>query len=233
MLSERSKQWIDDLGASMSQLTVEHINDAIAHALANESRLTSKVLEIHGFATPTMRRMFSNLCNLDGLRYLEVGVYCGATFISAYHGNPIHAVGIDNFSQTWTPGRDIKAEFAQNNIDFLNPETKSVRFFCDDCFNPALLPQIGTGVDIFYFDGDHSKSAQANALPHFLQILSDIFLFIVDDFNWPDVKWGTEAGFDMLLNKLDVIREWKLVGEKDADDPIWHNGVCLYLCHKK
>lgn len=214
------------------KLTVEHVDESIAFALRGSSHLDAAALDILGFATPTMRRMFSNLCHLDGLKYLEVGTYCGATFVSAFNNNPIHAIGIDNFSQTWNPGRDIKTDLLANKDRFVTPLTKSVRFFEGDCFNPELLSQIGSGVDIFYFDGDHTREAQARALPHFLDLLSDTFLFIVDDYNWPDVQSGTEDGLNTVAAKITVLRSRYLTGEKGQDDEIWHNGLAIFLCEK-
>lgn len=214
------------------KLTPEHVNESIAFALRGHSNLDPAILDVLGFATPTMRRMFSNLCHMDGLKYLEVGTYCGATFVSAFNNNPIHAIGIDNFCQTWNPGRDIKAECMANRDRFITLITKSVHFFEGDCFNPALLSQIGSGVDIFYFDGDHTREAQARAMPHFFNLLSDTFLFIVDDYNWPDVESGTDDGLKAVASKITIIHSQCLVGEIRQDDPIWHNGVGLFLCKK-
>lgn len=214
------------------KLTVEHIEEAIAFALRGSSNLDAAALDILGFATPTMRRMFSNLCHLDGLKYLEVGTYCGATFVAAFNNNPIHAIGIDNFSQTWNPGRDIKAELTANKDRFVTPLTKSVRFYEGDCFDPELLGEIGSGVDIFYFDGDHTREAQAKALPHFIDLLADTFLFIVDDYNWQDVQIGTEDGLKSVASKITVIHSRILTGEIRQDDPVFHNGLALFLCKK-
>lgn len=214
------------------KLTVEHVKESIARGLHGCAHFDEAVWNIHGFATQAMRRMFSNLCRLEDLKYLEVGTYCGATFVSAFNNNPIHAIGIDNFSQTWSPGRDIKAEFVANKERFTNPITKSVNFFEGDCFNPELLSQIGPGVDIFYFDGDHTREAQAKALPHFFDLLANIFLFIVDDYNWPDVKNGTDDGLNAVASKITVIYSRILTGEIAQDDPVYHNGMALFLCRK-
>lgn len=225
MLPNEGKQRPDD---PFKNMTIEHVDDSIARALRGEAYFDPTVLDVLGFATATMRRMFSNLCHLKGLTYLEVGTYAGATFCAAFNNNPISAIGIDNFCQTWNPGRDIKAEFMANRDRF----APSSPFIEGDCFNPTILTSIGTGIDIFYFDGDHTREAQARALPHFINALADTFLFIVDDYNWPDVQSGTEDGLNAIADKVSVIRDWYLTGDVRQDDPVWHNGIALFLCQK-
>lgn len=210
-------------------LTAEHIDDSIARALRGESHLDPAVLGILGFATPTMRHMFSNLCHLDGLTYLECGVYAGASFCAACSNNNILPIGIDNFSQAWHEGRDIRAEFAANKARFCDA---AAIFIDSDCFAPGLLLREFVKRDIFFFDGDHARQAQARALPHFFDHLSDTFLFIVDDFHWEDVQKGTQAGFDALADRVTVIQQWALSGNKAQDDEIFHNGLGLFLCKK-
>lgn len=214
-------------------LTADHIDRSIARALVGESYLDPAVLNILGFATPTMRHLFNNLCNIEGLTYLECGVYTGGSFISAFNNNPIQAIGIDNFCQTWAPGRDIRGEFMENKKIFTSPlaPTQSVRFYQDDCFKPGLLNGL-TGIDIFFYDGDHTKEAQAKALPHFFDVLAPVFLFIVDDACWKDVADGTAEGFVTLADKMVILKDWELIGEKRQDDSVFHNGVALYLCKK-
>lgn len=212
-------------------LTAEHIDDSIARALRGESHLDPAVLDILGFATPTMRHMFNNLCNVEGLRYLEVGIYCGATLCAACSNNKIMALGIDNFSQAWHAGRNIRAEFENNMRRFCHPVMTA--FLQADCFAqpPGLNPN--SPVHIFYFDGDHTREAQARALPHFFDALAGNFLFIVDDWHFPDgVKLGTEDGFRGLEGKVEIDKTWILAGAKDFEDTSWWNGLALFLCHK-
>lgn len=213
-------------------ITAEHIDDSIARALRGESHLDPAVLDILGFATPTMRHMFSNLCHIDHLIYLEVGPYAGATFCAALSNNSIHAIGIDNFSQTWHEGRDISAEF-HANLSRFGVGHRSINFFKSDCFMDLLggWPK-PRGIDIFYFDGDHTREAQTRALPHFFDALAETFLFIVDDYNWPDVANGTLDGFKTMDDRIEHLQGWALSGEIGQDDPIWHNGIALFLCKK-
>lgn len=88
------------------------------------------------------------------------------------------------------------------------------------------------GVDFYYFDGEHSFESQAEALPYFFPRLSDTFIFMVDDMNWTSVQAGTEAGFNALGKKVRIEKHWQLVGNKLQDDPIFWNGVGIFVCSK-
>ena len=63
--------------------------------------------------------------------------------------------------------------------------------------------------------------------------MADRFLFIVDDINWESVKQGTTKGFEQLEDKITIEMCWIMKGEKEQDDPIWHNGIAIFLISKK
>lgn len=206
-------------------LTSQHIDDSIARALAGESNLDPRILEIRGFATPTMRHLFNNLCAIDDACYFEIGVYCGATFCAAW--NPkLYMFACDNFSQVWHENCNPGLEFEQNLAKFVRGSV----FIPGDCWN---VTPFGRPVDIFYYDGNHTREDQAKALPHFFDQLSETFLFIVDDWCWESAAAGSKDGFDALGSKVSVEKSWELIGDTRQDNAIWHNGIALFLCHKK
>jgi hypothetical protein len=55
-------------------------------------------------------------------------------------------------------------------------------------------------VDVFFYDGGHDYDSQYKALKYALQSLADTFLFIVDDYHWPEVNKGTKDGIKELIN---------------------------------
>lgn len=206
-----------------------HIAKSIERALRGESYLDPDVLEIKGFATPTMRHLFSNLCHIKDLVYLEIGAHCGASFVSAFNNNPIHAIGIDDFTQPFNEP-DFRQQLA-DNLNRWKDTAKKVDFYDTDCWklDRDLLPW----VDVFYYDGEHSYASQARALPAFVEQMSPNFIYIVDDFQWDDVKRGTEDGLKALHPYIKIEQEWHLQGEDGRNDhPIWWNGLAIYLISK-
>lgn len=211
-------------------MTIEHIEQSIQKALRGESNLTEEELSIRGFSTPTMRHLWNNLCNTGSqLTYLEAGLYCGATFCSSFNENTV-SIGIEDFSQDFSVST-VKEELASNCIRFAL-RSKEHHVIPEDCFamDKGKLPD---NIDIFFYDGNHSEEYQAKALPHFFDKMADRFIFIVDDFNWPEVFNGTSKGLNQLADKIIVERVWALRGYNLQDDPAWHNGLCIYLIKKK
>lgn len=220
------------------ELLGSHVAHSIQRALLGQSYLDPEVLKIHGFATPTIRHLFSNLCHHDGLIYLEVGTFCGATFVAAFNNNPIAAVGIDNFSQPFDQTGVKEQLYA--NFERWRLTAGAASFIDGDAFKIPFSDLPG-GIGIYYYDGEHSFESQAKALPHFFSLMADKFLFIVDDFQWEQVERGTKAGFAELMTAeyliepmVKIEHEWHLHGEDRTrnDHPIWWNGVALYLCSK-
>lgn len=212
----------------MSQLTPEHINLSIKRALEGQSNLSQSQLAVRGFSTPTIRRLFSNLCNIEGT-YLEVGLYCGGTFVSSFNHNLI-SIGIEDYSQDFSVNT-VKEEL-QINVVTHGDKAKSVQVIDVNCFSldKSVLPE---NIDIFFYDGNHAEEFQANALPHFIDKLANKFIYICDDFNWKEPFEGTNRALESLKDKVEIEYVQVLRGYYLQDDPIWHNGVAIYLINKK
>lgn len=211
-------------------ITTEHVQQSIEKALKGESNLTQEELSVRGFSTFTIRSLFNSLCNIEGT-YLEVGLFCGATFVSSFNKNLI-SIGIENHAQDFSEGFEkVKKELA-DNLEKFSHRSKEVKVFYEDCFaiDKDKLPN---NIDVFFFDGFHSFETQRDALPYFLDNMSNKFAFLVDDFSWGYVKDGTDAGLALLSDKIEIEKCWVLRGYNLENDPIWHNSVAIYLINKK
>ncbi len=210
-------------------ITVEHIQQSIDNALAGKSNLNEDRLGIRGFSTPTIRHLFSNLTDIDGT-YLEVGLFCGASFCASFNKN-CTSIGIEDHSQDFSAGFEQVKKELKENVDRFSHLAKEVQVHYVDCFkmDKSVLPKI----DIYSFDGWHSFETQKKALPEFLENMNDRFVFLVDDFSWSYVKEGTDAGFELIKDKIEIEKVWVLRGYHLENDPIWHNSVAIYLINKK
>lgn len=218
-----------------TEIVSAHIDQSIARALKGESWLDPEVLKIHGFSTPTMRHLFNNLCHLEDIAYLEVGVFKGASFVAAFNNNPIRAFGIDNFAQDFSQ-KGVRDQLA-DNLNRWKHTARAVQFVEDDCFEVAkraecLSAEAHPGFDIFCYDGHHDFTPTSNALPSFFHLLADRFIFIVDDFHWDSVSSGVQMGFNALAGRVNVERQWTLSGNRAQDDKIWWNGLAIFACSK-
>lgn len=203
---------------------ISHIEDSIAKALRGESFLDPSVLDIKGFATATQRHLVSNLAHLPKADpcYLEVGLYAGATFCAAMSNNPdLNAFGIEDWSQDFGD-KTIKAQFGkalqqhasvQQHLDML--KGRAICVIEEDCFamNNAIFKE---AVDLYYYDGSHDQSAQAKALPHFIDQMADVFIFLIDDYAWEPVREGTIDGFNALKGRVFIEHAWVLRDRKSV-----------------
>jgi hypothetical protein len=208
-------------------ITKEHVDKSIENALSGKSNLTEQQLNVRGFSTNTIRYLFNNICNINGT-YLEVGLFCGGTFVSSFNEN-LNAIGIENYAQDFSVS-SVKEELQANLLSNVT-RAKSVKLFYEDCFSiqSDWLPR---DIDILFYDGHHDEEFQAKALPYFIDNMANTFLYIADDAHWKSVIDGTAKGIESLIGKIRIDEHWVLSGERDNDDPIWHNGVIMFLISK-
>jgi asparagine synthetase A len=87
------------------------------------------------------------------------------------------------------------------------------------------------------YDGDHSYYSHFNALIHYISCLDDIFIYIVDDWNWEDVRNGTFKSIQHLNLKILYEKEIRLTNdnshtpESEAKDT-WWNGIYIVILQK-
>ena len=73
---------------------------------------------------------------------------------------------------------------------------------------------------------------------HYYDCLDDVFIFIVDDWNWKDVRDGTNNSIQTL--KLKVLYEKEIRTTNDDTHPqwgspeqqAWHNGIYVAILQK-
>ena len=211
-------------------ITSEHIQESIDNALLGISNLEQDRLAVRGFSTPTIRHLFNNLCNIDG-KYLEIGLFCGATFCSSFNHN-CTAIGIEDHSQDFSEGFDKVKQELKENVEKFSGIPKDVKVHYADCYNmdKSLLPD---GFDIYFYDGWHSEEMQAKALPEFLDKMADKFIWVDDDYHWDYVASGTTMGIEQLKDKIQIEKKWLLSGQQVLNDSVWHNGLIILLINKK
>lgn len=137
-------------------------------------------------------RTFCNaICSLDRqLEYFEVGSWQGSTLCAALYGNPkVHASVIDNWSEFNGPFK----EFSDNVTKF--GLKNRVDIFYEDFTNFNGFQRLSKPVDIYLYDGDHSLESQRLAITNMWDALAEKAIVIIDDWNEPNVRQGTEEGF--------------------------------------
>lgn len=181
---------------------IGHLDASIERADRYESKLGAgcdPLMEVGGFCGLKTRHLLNNLGAIPGVRYLEVGVLHGATLLSAAYQNEGEYVGIDSFCQDFGGGTDPAATRA----NIAKWGGGRVTLIEEDCWeaNPAPF------FDVFLYDGGHSREETARAFSHFLPVMADNFLMLVDDASWPEVIAGIWEGVEAIggINMVQIL----------------------------
>ena len=209
---------------------VDHTQKSIDVGLSLKSKADSESLDMYGMSTPTFRGFLNELCSKENSNYLEIGTWTGGTCCSAISNNlTLKAFLIDNFSYLQDE-HNVRNKLI-NNIRRVSGHTdQAVTFIEGDCFalNKDLITE---PIDFYFFDALHTKENQRRALTDYLHKLADVFVFVVDDYNEKDVREGTEEAFEQLGDSIKIEKEWQF-DTNDPWDPIWHNGVRIFVISK-
>lgn len=193
--------------------------------------VTKEVMNVPGMSAAKNRIMLNHLLSYPKARYLEVGVYAGATFCAALHGNnPEYACAIDDFSQF-----DANEKIFKDNTDkFIKTKFD---FFNRDCFNLTAAQKKklkSKRINMYNYDGPHSEEDHIKAITEYYDFLDDVFIIIIDDWNEPQVRRGTFRG--LAEKKIKVW--WQIDLKADVSDGTrdlkgWWNGVWVAVCQKR
>ncbi len=205
------------------------VETALKKAEDNDSKITKDIIDIDGMTGIKTRHFYNNLLNTDDARYLEIGTWKGSSICSAMCNNKAKVLCIDNWSEFGGP----KDEFLINFNKFKGENDAT--FIENDCYkvDVSLLPKF----NIYMYDGNHTAESHYKALNHYYDCLDDIFIFIVDDWNWADVRNGTKDSINHL--NLNILHEWEIrLTNDESHTPLdiakksWWNGIYIAILQK-
>lgn len=206
---------------------ISRVDRAIQHALDGKTKLTGLQFAIQGMSSKKNRVFLNELLSEDSenVNYLEIGTWLGSTFVAALYNNALKsAIAIDNFSQFEGNLTGFMTNCAKSNI-------QKFKFINSDCFNLSQDDKSSIkDINIYFYDGDHTHEDQRKALTYYMDVLQDVFIFIVDDWNHEPAKTGTRAG--LQETNLKVHKEWELPADFNGDRLNWWNGLYVAVCEK-
>jgi hypothetical protein len=202
------------------------LDKSFEQAENNISKITNDIINMEGMSGTKTRHFYNNLLNTEDARYLEIGTWKGSSVCSAMCGNKAKVVCIDNWSEFGGP----KNEFLMNFEKFKG--SNDAIFIESDCYNidVSTLQKF----NIYMYDGNHTNESHYKALKHFYNCLDDIFIFIVDDWNWEDVRDGTNRSIKNL--NLKILYEKSIILPFDNSikpEPTWWNGIYVAILQKQ
>lgn len=220
---------------------IHHIVNSLLNARSEKSKIDTttalgkEIIEYDGYTGTRTRHFYNNICNsdkLENIKYLEIGTWNGSSSMSAAYKNKITALFIDNWCQF---GGD--SNIFKNNMAKFGKESDSF-LLESDCWD-VILGELNMGpFNIYLFDGDHSELDHFKALDYYYPVLDDLFIFMVDDWNWPNVRDGTMRAINKLNLRV-LFRHEEFISEDDLINmPLhngkktWWNGIGMFLLSK-
>ena len=175
------------------------------------------------------RHFYNNLLNTKDARYLEIGTWKGSSVCSAMCKNKAKVVCIDNWSEFGGPKQEFLDNFGKFEGD------NDATFIESDCYKVDVTKL--QKFNIYMYDGNHLNESHYKALLHFYDCLDDIFIFIVDDWNWSCVRDGTIRSIQKLNLKILYEKEIRLTwDDTHTSSPLskdtWWNGIYVAILQK-
>jgi hypothetical protein len=210
----------------LSQLVKKAIESSV-----QIQNLPAHITLIDGMSGAIYREFINTLVHsMSDARYLEIGSWAGSTACAAIYNNNITLTCIDNWSEFGGP----KEVFFTNINKISNKHTQFS--FIESDFREVDYASIGL-YNIYLFDGPHKYEDQKDGVYLASPALEDNYILIVDDYNWEEVRKGTQDGIANLgYTILDSI---EIRTTEDGSHPIlsgkhsnWHNGYYIAVISK-
>lgn len=188
-------------------------------------------IDVLGLTSPRVQQLLNYLAK-DSEKYLEIGSFLGASLSSVLVDNKISAYAVDNWqaniqAQNSEGLPENKKNYFIENIKKYKSDNIIKVFDCD--FLKVDKTEI-KDVDLFFYDGDHSKDKTAAAVRYFSNCFADTAILIFDDANWEGIVQGAIEGLEQT--DLEVIYEKKLLNEVESKQD-WWNGLYIVVVKRK
>ena len=211
------------------------IHSAFENSLACKTKLNEYVLSMHGLSGRKFRILLNSLIEkISNSKYLEIGSWLGSTACSVSFKNNVEINCIENWSQNFSKEFSPKQEFKKNLSKCLSKKVKLN--LIEKEFRAVNYLKL-KDINIYLYDGSHHYEDHFDSIKFALPALSKKFIFIVDDWNWIQVRQGTLDSSEnenlKIIYKLDVRttrdNSSALLTEQFSD---WHQGFAIMVIEK-
>jgi len=218
---------------------VEHVSNAINRAVQHDSNIHPDIVNpyiVNGFTGLSFRHLLNNIADYEGINYLEIGTFCGSSLLSVLYNNldKISSVyAMDNWSE-FDKYVNPKQIF-EMQMERYAPDTQGkLNFYEEDCFS-FDKSKIKHKINLYFYDGHHSREEQEMAFTYFNDVLDDTFVAIIDDWEQGPVRDGTLAAFDKL--NYEILASWQIVppareNKTENPDLYWWLGNFIAVIRK-
>jgi hypothetical protein len=185
-----------------------------------------KLRFLDGMSGQSYRHVLNGILKV-GSNYLEIGTWKGSTACAALDKNVLNAWIVDDWSEFGGPAKaalkNISKFIGSTRLSIISQDFKTVDY-------KALIP---SEIDTYLFDGPHALEDHALGAKVIDSLRFQSLVFIVDDWNWQEVREGTLSG----LNEIKATVVYKLeifpCSKKRFQFSRWHNGYCFFVLENR
>lgn len=216
---------------------IDTVKTALTKSKNNESKISEKTKNLPGLTSEKVKHFINNLCELPDCKYLEAGVFQGSIFAAAVERNDLVATAIDNFSEnSIIPMNDnviINHKKGNNKQIFLENIKdltlhKQINVIDKDIFS-VDLNKILYKSNVIFMDVEHTYENHYNFLKKYFEKIDNTFAFIVDDWNWLQVRNATFKSIEDL--KLKTLFKEEIFTKGEDKNDYW-NGLGIFVLNK-
>lgn len=216
---------------------IDTVKNALIKSKNNESKISEKTKNLPGLTSEKVKHFINNLCELPDCKYLEAGVFQGSIFAAAVERNDLVATAIDNFSESSIIPMDsnvnINSEKGNNKEIFLRNIkdlvlNKQVNIIDSNVFE-ADLNKISLKSNVIFMDIEHTYESHYNFLNKFYEKIDNTFVYVVDDWNWLQVRDATFKSIEDL--KLKTLFKEEIFTKGEDKNDYW-NGLGIFVLNK-
>lgn len=231
----------------MNKIVTEELVKAALELADNErSKLSEREKELFGLSSIRLRALLNNLCSKPYTNYLEIGVYRGATILSAVYGNKTtKAVGIENFSyddrepNKYAPEGDIwhnmKSQLQANLERYKEVDsgvnTENIKIIEDSFQNVVWKDK--QKFDICFFDVTPvNEEIYKDFFDKIMPAMKDECVLIFT--NYSNDQHYAQLNSALATNK-DIVVEWKeqRISSGLSDSTKYYSGIVILGVKKK
>jgi len=212
------------------------ISKSLEETLALETKVTDDITNLSGLSGRKYRYMINNVISkMNNAKYLEIGSWLGSTACSAIFKNKLKITCIDNWSQFLTEVNNPKEVFEKNIEKYL--DNKSNFTLHNEDFRKIDYKKIGKH-NIYLFDGPHHFKDHVEGIILAQPALEDEYILIIDDWNWEQVRSGTNAAIEKLGLRITFQLEIRTTHDNTnafykGGFTDWHQGYSFFVIKKK
>ena len=216
---------------------IDTVKNALIKSKNNDSKISEKTKNLPGLTSEKVKHFINNLCELPDCKYLEAGVFQGSIFAAAVERNDLVATAIDNFSESSIIPMDsnvnINSEKGNNKEIFLRNIkdlvlNKQVNIIDSNVFD-TNLNKISLKSNVIFMDIEHTYESHYNFLNKFYEKIDNTFVYVVDDWNWLQVRDATFKSIEDL--KLKTLFKEEIFTKGEDKNDYW-NGLGIFVLNK-